>query len=213
MIQVVLFDFGGVLAEEGFRAGLVAIALRNGLSPETFLQQAFALTFTGGYVTGKMDEATFWQALREQTGIKGSDEELRAEILSRFKLRPWMIEVVRKLREAGIRCAILSDQTNWLDELNETFGFFQEFDQVFNSYHLGKSKQDATIFDDIAKELQVNPEQILFIDDSSENIERAQTRGLQAIQFKDKESFMKELACFGPLLNFITATFGTTPNC
>jgi putative hydrolase of the HAD superfamily len=192
-IELVLFDFGGVLAEEGFRNGLAAIALRNGLNPEKFWEQAYALTFNGGYVTGKIDEATFWQTLREQTGINGSDADLRAEILSRFEPRSWMIEVVKKLSETGIRCAILSDQTNWLDELNAKYDFFRWFDRVFNSFHMGKSKQDPTIFDDIAKELHVNLEQILFIDDNLENIERARKQGLQTIQFKDKGSFMKEL--------------------
>ena len=118
-IELVLFDFGGVLAEEGFRNGLIAIALSNGLNPEKFWQQAYSLTFTGGYVTGKIDEVAFWQTLRKQTGIKGSDADLRTEILSRFELRAWMIDLVKKLRETDIRCAILSDQTNWLDELNE----------------------------------------------------------------------------------------------
>ena len=202
-IELILFDFGGVLAEEGFRNGLNAIALRNGLNPEEFWPQAYALTFNGGYVTGKMDEATFWQTLREQTGIKGSDADLRAEILSRFQIRQWMIEVVKKLREACVRCAILSDQTNWLDELNEKYDFFQWFDQVFNSFHMGKSKQDPTIFDDIAEELHVNPEQILFIDDGSENIERARIKGLQTLLYKDQASFIKELASFCPLLKLV----------
>jgi len=202
-IELILFDFGGVLAEEGFRNGLVAIALRNELNPEEFWQKAYALTFDGGYVTGKMDEATFWQTLREQTGIKGSDADLRAEILSRFELRSWMIEVVKKLWEAHIRCAILSDQTNWLDELNEKYDIFRWFDQVFNSFHMGKSKQDPTIFDDIAEELHVNPEQILFIDDGSENIERARIKGLQTLLYKDQASFIKELASFCPLLKLV----------
>ena len=193
-IELVLFDFGGVLAEEGFRNGLIAIALRNGLNPEKFWQQAYAVTFNDGYVTGKMDETSFWQTLREQTGINGSDADLRAEILARFELRSWMIEVVKKLREARVRCAILSDQTNWLDELNEKYDFFRWFDRVFNSFHMGKSKQDPAIFDDIAKELHVNLEQILFIDDGIGNIERARNKGLQTILFKDKVSFMQELS-------------------
>jgi len=200
---VILFDFGGVLAEEGFRNGLVAIALRNGLNPEEFWQQAYALTFNDGYVTGRMDENTFWKTLREQTGIKDSDADLRAEILSRFQLRSWMIEVAKKLRKARVRCAILSDQTNWLDELNEKYDFFQWFDRVFNSFHMGKSKQDPTIFDDIAEELHVTPAQILFIDDSSENIERAQKKGLQTILYKDQGVFMQELASFCPLLTLV----------
>ena len=114
-----------------------------------------------------------------------------------------MIEVVKKLREARVRCAILSDQTNWLDELNEKYDFFQWFDRVFNSFHMGKSKQNATIFDDIAEELHVNPEQILFIDDSSGNIERARKKGLQTILYKDQGAFMQELASFCPLLTLV----------
>jgi putative hydrolase of the HAD superfamily len=201
--EVILFDFGGVLAEEGFKNGLVAIALRNGLYPEEFWQQAYALTFDGGYVTGRMDETTFWQTLREQTGIKGSDADLRTEILSRFELRSWMIEVVKKLKEAHVRCAILSDQTNWLDELNAKYDFFRWFDRVFNSFHMGKSKQNPTIFDDIAKELHVTLEQILFIDDSIGNIERAQKKGLQTILYKDQVAFMQKLASFCPLLTLV----------
>jgi hypothetical protein len=34
-IRAVLFDFGGVLAEEGFRIGLRAIARLNSLDPES----------------------------------------------------------------------------------------------------------------------------------------------------------------------------------
>jgi putative hydrolase of the HAD superfamily len=202
-IELILFDFGGVLAEEGFRNGLIAIALHNDLNPEIFWQKAYALTFDGGYVTGRIDEATFWQTLREQTGIKTSDADLRTEIISRFELRSWMIEIVKKLREACVRCAILSDQTNWLDELNEKYDFFQWFDRVFNSFYMGKSKQDPTIFDDIAEELHVKPAQILLIDDSGGNIERAQKKGLQTILYKDQGTFMREIASFCSLLTSV----------
>ncbi len=34
VIKAVLFDFGGVLAEEGFREGLKSIGRKNGLDPE-----------------------------------------------------------------------------------------------------------------------------------------------------------------------------------
>ncbi len=34
MIKAVLFDFGGVIADEGFRDGLRAIAIQQGLDPD-----------------------------------------------------------------------------------------------------------------------------------------------------------------------------------
>ena len=40
-IDVVLFDFGGVIAEEGFRKGLKVIAKANGLDEKGFIPSGF----------------------------------------------------------------------------------------------------------------------------------------------------------------------------
>ena len=98
-VEAILFDFGGVLAEEGFRDGLSAIAALNGLEPGTFVRTGFELVYETGYVTGRVDESFFWGALRSKTGIDGSDESLRHEILSHFRLRPPMIALVKGLKE------------------------------------------------------------------------------------------------------------------
>ena len=172
-IDLILFDFGGVLAEEGFSKGLIAIARLNGLVPDSFLEKVYDITFTRGYVLGNADEKTFWEALREETGIQGSDEGLRNEILSRFTLRGWMLEIIRQLHHNSLLLAILSDQTNWLDELDAQYNFFKLFDRVFNSYHLGKCKRDVILFDDVLSEMGVRLERALFIDDTKGNTERA----------------------------------------
>jgi len=148
-VEVIFFDFGGVVAEEGYRGGLLSIARLNGLDENQFLKRAVELTFNRGFVTGHMDEKSFWQLLRQETGIKGSDATFRSAVLSSFTFRPWMLEWVKKLKSLSVRTAMLSDQTNWLDELNDQYGFFLWFDRIFNSYYLGKSKRDASIFDDV----------------------------------------------------------------
>jgi hypothetical protein len=37
MVKAIVFDFGGVLAEEGFKEGLKAIGKKNELDPDVFL--------------------------------------------------------------------------------------------------------------------------------------------------------------------------------
>lgn len=202
-IDLILFDFGGVIAEEGFRNGLTAIARLNGLDPEPFFEQASNITFNQGFVVGNADEKTFWQALRDCTGIQGSDHELRAEILSRFILRDWMLKIVKQLHNDSLRLAILSDHTNWLDELDAQHHFFKLFDRVFNSYHLGKCKRDASLFDDVLAEMDVRPERSLFIDDSEGNIERASRKGLRTIHYQDRETFVQNLLSFCPFLQLV----------
>ena len=147
-IEAVLFDFGGVLSEEGFRNGLRAIASSHGIDEDTFVRTANDVVHTCGYVIGKVPESTYWETLREATGIRGDDQHLRNEILSRFKMREWMIDTVKRLKASGVCVGILSDQTNWLDELDARDRFFREFDYVFNSYHMGKSKKDPSHFED-----------------------------------------------------------------
>ncbi len=198
-VKVILFDFGGVLAEEGFREGLMAIARSNGLSPQVFFEMATAAVYESGYVVGTADEHSYWDLLRQRSGIGQSDADLRKEILERFILRPWMLEIVSGLRQSGYFVGILSDQTQWLDELDDRDHFFAEFNVVFNSYHLGRGKKDPQVFDEVAERLGVLPSEILFIDDNEGHIERAKSRGLRTILFRDKDSFLREMEGFGLL--------------
>ncbi len=195
-IKAVIFDFGGVLAEEGFKEGLWAIGRKNGLDPEEFRKAADGLIHETGYVTGRSDESRYWDALRRKTGIAGTDRELRNEIVKRFVLRREMIEFVKKIRECGLITAILSDQTNWLDEINADTPFFRHFRYVFNSYKIKKSKRDPSVFGDICATMGVDPDKSLFIDDNAENIRRAANEGMKVIQFHTIDRFMREIAEF-----------------
>ena len=188
-----LFDYGGVLAEEGFREGLKAIARQNGIDSAVLHRLAVEAIYESGYVTGRGTEVEFWDMMRRRSGVRGSNSELTGEILQRFVLRPKMIEVARTLRRDNFVTGILSDQTNWLDILNERDHFFQEFDRVFNSYYLGKGKKDLTIFDDVIRTLGVSPPETLFVDDHPGNIERASHRGLKTILYRDQDPFLIEL--------------------
>jgi putative hydrolase of the HAD superfamily len=192
-VTTVLIDFGGVIAEEGFREGLREIGRRNGLDPDGFFQVADRLISTTGYLTGMTDETAFWEAVRGETGIQETDSALRDEILRRFTLRPAMLAWLDRLRAGGITVAILSDQTNWLEEIDADTGLFQRVDRVFNSFRFGKSKRDASFFDDVCAALGANPRNTLFVDDNPSHIERAAARGLLTILYTDTADFERRL--------------------
>jgi len=188
-----VLDFGGVLADEGFREGLKAIAKNNGLNPEEFFVVARNLIYDTEYVTGGTDEHAYWEALRVKTKVRNGDNELRREILSRFVLRRPMLQEIKRVRAKGVFVALLTDQTNWLDEMNQREPFFQHFDHVFNSFHLTKSKRDASLFNEITRQLGVKPQEILFVDDTPENLERAQAQGWKTLRFRNVEDFRKAI--------------------
>lgn len=191
-----MFDFGGVLAEEGFKEGLKAIAIENGLNPDNFFMISEVLIYQTGYVIGMSDESNFWNAVREKTGITESDKKLREEILKRFVLRPGMIRYVKEIKSAGLVTAILSDQTNWLNEINQKTPFYHLFDYVFNSFNLKKGKRDPSVFRDVCSAIGLKPDEVLFVDDNVENIKRALATGLRAIHFRGMDDFEKEIEKF-----------------
>ncbi len=193
-IDAVLFDFGGVLAEEGWKQGFTVIAEANGLNGDKMIQTASDTVYETGYIMGKGTQTSFWKAMREKTGIRGDDASLKNEIISRFILRGWMMDLVRKMKAENLLVGILSDQTDMLDKLNDRFDFFKCFDYVFNSYHVGKGKRDISLFDDIAGILKTPANRILFIDDDPGHIERAKLKGWQTILYTNRESFQSDLA-------------------
>jgi putative hydrolase of the HAD superfamily len=193
LIRAVFLDYGGVIAEEGFQNGLREMAREQGLDGDALLQVAKYAIYDSGFILGGGTEGEFWRLMREDSGLQGSDSALTARVLGGFLLRPWMIETVQGLHARGFITGILSDQTHWLDWLNERDNFFRYFDHVFNSYHLGKGKRDPSLFHDITARLTLSPQEILFVDDMQSNVDRAQAAGWRTHRYLDKEVFLMEL--------------------
>jgi putative hydrolase of the HAD superfamily len=193
-VKAILLDFGGVIAEEGFKEGLRAIALDHELDPDIVISTAFKITYDIGFVLGEVREDAFWKEMRRRFSFRGRERDLTEQILSRFTLRPWMLDVATDLKALGLVVGILSDQCHWLDELDQRHGFFKRFDYIFNSYYLHISKKDPEIFDMVSQRLHIDLANILFVDDHEAHIARARQKGLQAILYVDKASYIQQLA-------------------
>jgi putative hydrolase of the HAD superfamily len=192
-ISAVLFDFGGVLVEEGFREGLYDLARQQGLNPQAVHLAAYDAIYESGYVLGRGTEEDFWRLLCQKTGLSGHIKPLREAIATQFALRPRMLALVRALRLQGYITGILSDQTDWLDRMDAELHFFQDFDKVYNSYYLGKGKRDPSVFDDVVNDLGLAPDQAVFVDDDPGNCERARSRGLKAVLFLNEDQCINDL--------------------
>ncbi|MDF1577619.1 MAG: HAD family phosphatase [Desulfurivibrionaceae bacterium] len=200
-LRIFLFDYGGVLAEEGFAAGLKAIAVANDLAPELFFHRATEIIYDCGYVTGKGTADDYWRLVRREFPLREDGDQLTGAILDRFVLRPGMIAKVRAIKMRGMGAAILSDQTDWLDILDRRDNFLAEFDPILNSYYLGATKRDPATFIEAARIIGVPPEHILFIDDNPGHIDRAAGLGLQTHLFTSESNFGRELEKRGVTLD------------
>jgi putative hydrolase of the HAD superfamily len=193
MIKVVFFDFGGVLAEEGWVNGLTDIAHHHGFNPVEFFDDACDVLWNTGYMYGRATEDEFWEKFSARYNFTMEIGQMRQIIFDRFVIRTEMFDLVKEISENGFRVAILSDQVNWLDIFNEKYDFFKLFEKVYNSYHLGKGKKDISIFSDVCKDMGVAPAEALFVDDSEGHIGRAEETGLKTVYFTDVKKNIEEI--------------------
>lgn len=68
------------------------------------------------------------------------------------------------------------------------------FKRVFSGAHLGLKKNDAQSYRLIAKEVGLNPEEILYMDDKQANLDAAKEAGMVVIRYETNDQTKKDIA-------------------
>lgn len=196
-IQAVLFDFGQVLSLSPDLAVWQQMLVISGLSEADFHREYWA--HRHDYDRDTLNSQTYWQAVAAGSQTTFTPEQIAALIAADVNLwsrlnRP-MVEWAQHLQGAGIRTGILSNIGDAMAEgLIAKFDWIGAFDHCVWSYSLKLAKPEAAIYRCAAEGLATDPSQILFIDDKIENIEAAESIGMQAIQYHlDHPAFEEEL--------------------
>ncbi|WP_397362492.1 HAD family hydrolase [Olleya sp. R77988] len=180
MIKTIIFDFGDVfinLDKEG--------AMQNAL--EIFNIETLP------------EELTSYNALYEQ-GLISTDEFLDfylqnfPELTELELIDTWnsiikyfpkrRLEFIQQLAKDKKYTLILLSNTNELhiDHIKEYVSFYEDFKACFNKFYLSHEvmlrKPNTDIFQFVLDENKLNPEECLFIDDTTENTEAASKLGI-----------------------------------
>jgi len=70
------------------------------------------------------------------------------------------------------------------------------FDKVYYSHHIGMRKPDIEIYDFVANDLAVKPQDILFIDDMEENIIACRKAGWNGLTHNPKEDIINNISVY-----------------
>ena len=199
-VEALLFDLGGVVIEIDFDR-----VLRHweALSTLTAAELKSAFYFDEAYQRherGEIAGGEYFAHLRENLSLKGSDEEIAAGWNSVFVAEiPEVLEAILKVREQWPCYAFTNTNPTHLQAWKSGYpAVFQAFDRVFISSDLGLRKPERESFDAIAAEIGVALENILFFDDTWENIVGAKKAGLQTVHVQSPSDVRKALANLGP---------------
>jgi putative hydrolase of the HAD superfamily len=185
----IIFDLGGVLLDIDYNRTRTAFERLGVHNFDEMYSQANAGRLFQKLETGKISEADFYKELNRSAGLKLPPEEIRdawnAMLLSFREKSLLSLDDIR----SRYHIYLLSN-TNYihLDSLKKTFqlkkrekGFEEYFNKVFYSCVIGLRKPDLVCYEWVLKELKIQPQKTLFIDDSLQNIAGAKAAGLQTI--------------------------------
>jgi putative hydrolase of the HAD superfamily len=81
------------------------------------------------------------------------------------------------------------------------FNLLDDLDAFFSSCYLGLRKPDRRIYQVALDVLQRDPEEVIFIDDRSENVAAASSLGIHGIRYEGSAKLADDLARMGVSLS------------
>ncbi len=183
-IQLILFDLGNVLVElDGFPWFKHQ---NNKLKLDEIHQRWLALDSVRLFETGKIDEDCFFQQAFSELSLDKQDETIDS---FSEKYRNWVINFYPGTREllqelqSKFQIACLSNTNPYhIRHLKNVSNELDLFEHCFFSHEIGHIKPDPQAFWHVMKKLSIEPENILFLDDSRDNVLAAKQCGMQAAQ-------------------------------
>jgi len=199
-LRAVVFDYGMVLTGPPDSAAHDALLGITGLPLERF--ESLYWADRHAYDEGKRTGLAFWQKFIRQAGLKLPATTV--DELNLWDARMWttqnpaMLAWQEQLKQRGLLTAILSNMgDNVLANIEREFAWIHRFDVLVWSFQLHMAKPDPAIYLHTLNELDVEPAEMLFLDDKIENIEAARALGIQAILFSTVERLRSDLIAHG----------------
>jgi putative hydrolase of the HAD superfamily len=181
VIDVVLFDLGGVLVELG---GVAAMQELAGMENEDELWRRWLeCQWVRSYERGECTPDEFAAGVVSDWQLTATP----AAFLESFAawpigLYPGAEDLVKRVREhVPVGCLSNTNSGHW-DEHFGTWPIKDLFDYKLLSYELGVLKPDRELFDRVAQLVPAPVERILFLDDNQINVDGALDAGFTAVR-------------------------------
>lgn len=185
VIRALIFDFGGVLMRTADPTPRRELERRFGLPPAGANELVFGSPRWDDAQLGRISSAEFWADVGQRLGL--SAEELagfRRAFWAGDRLDEELIVLIRHLRDAGYRTALLSNGPAGSRQFMERLGITDAFDVIVISGREGLMKPDPAIFERTLERLDVQAKEALFVDDFQANVAAARQVGLHATRFR-----------------------------
>jgi putative hydrolase of the HAD superfamily len=210
-INAIFWDNGGVILTNGWDRDARRRAVENFQLDWTEFEDRHELMLNA-FETGKLSLDDYLKRTVFYRERPYTPEEFRKFIFDQSQAYPESLAFVGAL--ARTKKWLMASLNNESGEVNEyriaKFKLREYFEVFFSSCYLGVRKPGAEIYNLALKIAQRAPEECIFIDDRSLNLECAREMGIHTIQYKDLGQLQMELAWYGVVADASTAVAAET---
>ena len=187
-IKAVIFDYGSVISTEQVRSEVEAMLDLLQVEESQFYHWYYY--YRPSYDLGSAGEE-YWQKVLSACGVEYTTE-LAAKLITHdvrswTRLNPAVLEWAAELKSNGYQLGIISNMVKEvLDYMLANFTWLKQdlFASQVYSCHWRVIKPDPRIYRISLKQLGLEPEECLFIDDLEANIEAAQKLGFAVFHYQ-----------------------------
>ena len=196
-ISAVCFDLGNVLIRVEWQTLVNRLAEKSPFPPEKIAQLLREDPQPVAYELGAVTSTKFFAHLKKLLKYKGTSKELRAAFSEIFTPLPDHIALAAMLAR-HYPLAILSNTNEaHIAHAESAYSFFPLFPTRIYSYRVKMMKPNRDIYDAARAALgNINPLEILFIDDLETNIAAAVKLGWQTIHLRPDVNLREALASY-----------------
>ncbi len=182
-MKAVIFDLGNVLVHYDHAKTMAAVQGLCQIDEAGFWKVLKSADLEKSVGTGKTNGRSLHQYLQQQVNLTAVYDQFVTAFTSGQQRNEEAIAYAVALQQRpNVRVGIISN-TNDIhsDWLHQHLVEFPQFDSVILSDEVGLLKPDAAIYHLSLSQLNISPNNALFIDDIAENITGANQVGMQAI--------------------------------
>jgi len=199
-VKALIFDLGGVVIDIDFNKVFSHWADFSNRSVEEIHSKFTFDHIYEAHERGEIDSTEYFQSLRNTLGIDISDLQFEDGWNSLFigevpGIAGLLQQARKKLPIYAFTNSNRAHQKVWSQRFSETLSLF---DAVFNSSEIGKRKPEPEAFQIVADSIGLEFHQMIFYDDSIDNIIGARKLGLMTVHVKsvlDIADSFKDIFC------------------
>ncbi len=195
--RAVIFDLGGVVIGSPLHA-IAAYEREHGVPAGCINRVVVDTAPVGAWSRLERGELTmeeFYPAFDADCAAAGvviSARALMQRVAQSVAPRPAMLNAIRVIRARGLLAAAITN--NWVAEDGGTSVLRPHFDVFIESAAVGIRKPDPRIFHLACDELEVTPQESIFLDDIGLNLKAARALGMTTIKVDDPDSALAALS-------------------